>query len=310
MAAETKQDILNDIARLIGGKPRAVSRGSTEPREAFDDIVNALGLKVQPGLTKPQLAGAIARAGGQAWDDTCHSGNTPSGGGGTITLTGDRRVREAVRQLIAARTIVPSPTPQPLAMPRQIALPGIAEEVDAYGREEDPDYGSAGGIRWEPVGNIASQVREGAFRVVSDGESQRLLVNRALRGHFATVQRLKVAVEATGATTSQGHGSVDLRADWPDEFQLIAEVKTVPGQEVGRVRLGLAQLFEYRFRAGLPTDTPLLLVFDRRLIGPHWLSSFVTDDRKVNLVWWDDRFHVRGPDADELIRRINGSTRA
>lgn len=308
VASETKQDVLNDIARLIGRKPRAVSRGSTEPRAVYEDVVASLGLQVPAGLTKPRLAGAIARAGGEVWDDSCHSDSTPSGGGGTITLTGDRRVREAVRRLVARAR--PAPTQPVLADVTQQPSAGLAEGEGNLVAEEAADYGSLGDVQWEPVTALDTEIREGGFRVASDGVQQRELVNAALRGHALTVRRLKSAVEATGARTTQGRRSVDLRADWPDSFQLLAEVKTVPSNLVGRVRLGMAQLFEYRYRAGLPAATVLALVFDRPPAGPAWLTKFVTDDRHVNMVWWDGGFFVVGPEAEELARRIENAARA
>jgi hypothetical protein len=51
-----------------------------------------LGLGVSLEATKPEIAEAIASAGGQEWDDDCDSRNAPSGGGSTVTLEGLNRV--------------------------------------------------------------------------------------------------------------------------------------------------------------------------------------------------------------------------
>lgn len=101
MATPTTQDWLNEIAGLVGRPARTVRRGGTEPKEVLLDIVNALALPIDTDLPKPQLAAAIARAGGENWDRSCDSDATPSGGGGTITNVGLDRVLRAVRVLAA-----------------------------------------------------------------------------------------------------------------------------------------------------------------------------------------------------------------
>jgi hypothetical protein len=95
---ETKQEILDDIASMLRLPRWRVSTGSTEPREALVDIANALSVPVSRRSSKPEIAAAIAHAGGQSWDASCDSADTPSGGGGTITHEGLRRVRSAVQQ--------------------------------------------------------------------------------------------------------------------------------------------------------------------------------------------------------------------
>lgn len=298
MPSETKQDVLNEIAHLIGRRSRTVSRGSTEPREAFEDIVDALGLKLPGALTKPQLAGAIARAGGQTWDESCHSDNTPSGGGGTITLVGDRRVREAVRELLRRKA---GPVQPSLDLPTPKSI-----EPEAQVAEEASDYGSDGAIEWESVQIGAREVSEDAYQRLPDAARQRDLLNAAVRGHGITLSRLQIAFQGGGAVTKQGRRSVDLLAQWPDGFQFLAEVKTIPGNPIGRIRLGLGQLFEYRYRSELPGDVALGLVLDRPLNAPDWVTNFVVADRGVNLLWWDAEFFVFGRHAKELVRRSSG----
>jgi hypothetical protein len=96
---ETKQDVLNDIARIIGRDPYAVSIGSTELKAALTDIDEALRLGLDTDVSKPELAEAIARRAGLDWDEDCDSRHTPSGGGSTVTLLGLQRLREAVGKL-------------------------------------------------------------------------------------------------------------------------------------------------------------------------------------------------------------------
>jgi len=98
--ADSKQEALNRIAALIGRPPRKVSTGSTEPREAFTDVVDALQLDINPALPKQELAEAIAKSGKQAWGQESDSRSTASGGGGTVTLVGLNRVLRAVGKLV------------------------------------------------------------------------------------------------------------------------------------------------------------------------------------------------------------------
>lgn len=97
---ETKQEILDDIAAMLHLDRWHVSSGSTEPREAIIDIAVTLGVPVETDETKIQIAAKIAMAGGQRWDRSCDSSSSPSGGGGTITHEGLRRVRSSAQQIL------------------------------------------------------------------------------------------------------------------------------------------------------------------------------------------------------------------
>ena len=89
MAKETKQDVVRDIASLIGIEAPPMSTGSTEPREIFVRINECLGLGLEPRLGKPEMARAIAESAGVPWTPTCESR------GATVTLEGLQRVRAA-----------------------------------------------------------------------------------------------------------------------------------------------------------------------------------------------------------------------
>jgi hypothetical protein len=97
----TKQEILDEIAYLVGAPIRDTSRGSTESKESLLDAAERLGVSVNPDLSKPEIAEAIARAAGIEWDVRCDSRRTPSGGGGTVTLEGLTRVRDATLRLLS-----------------------------------------------------------------------------------------------------------------------------------------------------------------------------------------------------------------
>ena len=69
MPDRTKQQIIDDIADTCGILRRTVAAGSTEPKELFVDIVEKLGLRIPTTLSKPELAEAIAIAGGDFWGE-------------------------------------------------------------------------------------------------------------------------------------------------------------------------------------------------------------------------------------------------
>jgi len=94
--SESKQDVIDDIARLIDRPARRVSTGSTEPKTVLTDILDVLARE----LPKPELAEFIARGGGEGWDSSCDSRLSPSGGGDTVTIQGLRRVRDSVKRIL------------------------------------------------------------------------------------------------------------------------------------------------------------------------------------------------------------------
>jgi hypothetical protein len=91
---QTKADIVAQIATMLRVETPHMSTGSTEPREIFTQVNEVLALGLEPGLTKPELARAIAECMGLAWTPTCESS------GGTVTREGLGLVRDAVAMLV------------------------------------------------------------------------------------------------------------------------------------------------------------------------------------------------------------------
>lgn len=85
-----KQDVVNEIASILGREAPKMSTGSTEPRAIFDMINEELALGLPTNLTKPQIAQAIVESTGEVWATDCESR------GGTITREGLQAVRRAV----------------------------------------------------------------------------------------------------------------------------------------------------------------------------------------------------------------------
>jgi len=98
-SVETKQDVVTDIARLIGRPPRPLGPGSKELKRVLIDVVEALSLPIDLRQSKPVIASAIVRTAGLRWTPDSDSRRSPSGGGSTITRLGLQRLRNAVAKL-------------------------------------------------------------------------------------------------------------------------------------------------------------------------------------------------------------------
>lgn len=91
----TKADIVWTIAVRLGVEPPKMSTGSTEPREIFEIVNEALGLGIDARLTKPDMAREIVEAAGMTWN--AHYEST----GSTVTKVGLEAVLEAVEHFVA-----------------------------------------------------------------------------------------------------------------------------------------------------------------------------------------------------------------
>lgn len=89
--ARTKAELNSEIARLIGAAPPHMSTGSTESKSLLWLVNSALGLGLDPNLSKPNLARAIVEASGASWSPSCESR------GSTVTRIGLERVLAAVQ---------------------------------------------------------------------------------------------------------------------------------------------------------------------------------------------------------------------
>lgn len=86
-----KVDIVLEIAHEIGVAAPPMSTGSTEPRAIFQLVNDRLGLGLDDGLGKPELARGIVESSGAAWHPDFESR------GATVTKHGLIAVLEAVR---------------------------------------------------------------------------------------------------------------------------------------------------------------------------------------------------------------------
>lgn len=90
----TKADIVWSIAIKLGVEAPKMSTGSTEPREIFDLVNKTLGLGIDQGLTKPDMARQIVESAGFPWNAHYESS------GGTVTKVGLEAVLEAVDHFV------------------------------------------------------------------------------------------------------------------------------------------------------------------------------------------------------------------
>ena len=87
----TKQQIMDETSGLLGIRKFQVSTGSTEPKEYFLEVINALGIGGDiTDLGKQELAKLIVEASGSPWKLEFDST------GATVTTAGLLAVKQAV----------------------------------------------------------------------------------------------------------------------------------------------------------------------------------------------------------------------
>ena len=92
--AETKADLVAEIAALISVEDPGMSTGSTERKSLLSSANRMLGLGAPAGSTKPQLARHVVECAGFTWRANFESR------GSTVTRAGLRAVRDALRLLL------------------------------------------------------------------------------------------------------------------------------------------------------------------------------------------------------------------
>ena len=100
---ETKADILDDICQLLGLDGFQIGIGSSIPRQFYSEVCTSFDLSDTGNSV--DVSRRITQAAGLEWPDSADSAQTPSGGGGTVTLEGLQRVRQAVVALLDAHEL-------------------------------------------------------------------------------------------------------------------------------------------------------------------------------------------------------------
>lgn len=96
-SGETKQDVLNRIADLLGIERQSVGAGSSLPAGLFVEMANRLGMD---RMSMPATAEAIVKRAELPWLDAFDSRGTISGGGSTVTKEGLDQLEKALARLL------------------------------------------------------------------------------------------------------------------------------------------------------------------------------------------------------------------
>ena len=95
---ETKADVLREICNLVSIPEHSTTAGSSVPRRFFSDLLDTFGIADEgDSVTASKKLFELAK---YEWKATYASENTPSGGGGTITLEGLKALRKTVISLL------------------------------------------------------------------------------------------------------------------------------------------------------------------------------------------------------------------
>lgn len=114
---ETKADLLREICDLVSIPEYTTTSGSSIPRRFFSDLLDTFGI-IDEGdsVTACKRLFELTNI---KWKPTYASENTPSGGGGTITLEGLKALRNVITYLLDDIEISQYDTESPV----EIALP-------------------------------------------------------------------------------------------------------------------------------------------------------------------------------------------
>jgi hypothetical protein len=95
---ETKADIVREICDLVSIPEYTTTSGSSIPRRFFSDLLDTFGIDDEgDSVTASKKLFELTNI---RWEATYASENTPSGGGGTITLEGLKALRNVVVYLL------------------------------------------------------------------------------------------------------------------------------------------------------------------------------------------------------------------
>ena len=95
-----KIELANQITDLLRVPKVQFSTGSTEPRELFLQVAEALGIDISEASTKPAIAKKIVESAGEPWQVDYESS------GSTITLKGLEAVHSAVEFFLQNRPAI------------------------------------------------------------------------------------------------------------------------------------------------------------------------------------------------------------
>ena len=98
---ETKNDLMAEICSLMGISEYKTTIGSSVPRRFFSELLDYFGLPDEGDSV--QASKSLIASANIEWRPEFDSSDSPSGGGGTVTLTGLKAIRQAVTVLLDER---------------------------------------------------------------------------------------------------------------------------------------------------------------------------------------------------------------
>lgn len=139
----------------------------------------------------------------------------------------------------------------------------------------------------------------------SDPEVTKVLRQRANLTHKVLLEKLHNYLMSKDIVSFENE-HIDLYAPITDDVRFIFEVKSLsPKNLLSQARKGLSQLYEYRYRYRdtVGMSPKLCLVFPNEPLGIDWLQNYLIEDRKINIMWFDQENQPRFPDAcqDNLL---------
>jgi len=119
----TKQEALDRLCEILEIPQRLLRPGSTIPVAVFQAAASLAGINQQGSM--PEIGEAVAARAGVAWDASCDSRDTPSGGGSTVTLEGMNRLIEALEILSGKQVLEGEGEPRDEGDARQRVIAAI-----------------------------------------------------------------------------------------------------------------------------------------------------------------------------------------
>ena len=140
------------------------------------------------------------------------------------------------------------------------------------------------------------EYQEQAQRVASKQEAIMYYVDRAKRERASTSHETLVSLMAERlrqrGVIPKANRYVDLSARWESEDYLFEMKSTTKDNPHKQIRLGMSQLYEYRYIQNVK-EAKLVLVIENPLPKENrWMEDYLINDRGVLLVWdGDGKFH-------------------
>ena len=130
------------------------------------------------------------------------------------------------------------------------------------------------------------------FEAPANPEQRRVLSEKANRSHARIVQ-LMASTARAGDLEPHENLYVDL---FLPEVPLIIEVKSCNEENMlSQIRRGISQLYEYRYRSGIP-EALLCLALEQEPSGrENWLVSYLLEDRGIYPLWLAGDVTLDGP---------------